>query len=106
MGVIDPTTFSVQIYIDSVKNKTGSSAVTAEVKMWEVALVYSVPDNTTEAKLKAAIAKAMVLTVNDIKVVIQAGSRRLGDKRRLAANADVTITADAAKAKTLMTDSG
>jgi len=90
-----------------VKNKTGSSAVTAEVKMWEVALVYSVPDNTTEAKLKAAIAKAMVLTENDIKVVIQAGSRRLGDKRRLAANADVTMTtADAAKAKTLMTDSG
>merc|ERR1712159_49579 len=105
--VIDPTTFSIQIYIDSVKSKTGSSAVTAEVKMWEVALVYSVPDNTTEAKLKAAIAKAMVLTENDIKVVFQAGSRRLGDKRRLAANAAVTMTtADAAKAKTLMTDSG
>jgi len=105
--VIDPTTFSIQIYIDSVKSKTGSSAVTAEVKMWEVALVYSVPDNTTEAKLKAAIAKAMVLTENDIKVVFQAGSRRLGAKRRLAANAAVTMTtADAAKAKTLMTDSG
>merc|ERR1712176_1465011 len=75
--------------------------------MWEVALVYSVPDNTTEAKLNAAIAKAMVLTENDIKVVIQAGSRRLGDKRRLAANAAVTMTtADAAKAKTLMTESG
>merc|ERR1712113_1367008 len=40
-------------------------------------------------------------------VVIQAaGSRRLGDKRRLAANAAVTMTTvDAAKAKALMTES-
>merc|ERR1711976_623005 len=104
--VVDPTTFSIQVYIDAVKSKTGSTAVTAEVKMWEVALVYSIPDATTEAALKAAIAKAMVLTENDIKVVIQAGGRRLGDKRRLAANAAVTMTtADAAKAKTLMTES-
>merc|ERR1712224_482428 len=105
--VVDPTTFSIEIYIDAVKNKTGSNAVTAEVKLWEVALVYSVPDATTEATLKAAIAKAMVLAEGDIKVVIQAGTRRLGDKRRLAANAAVTMTtADAAKAKTLMTESG
>jgi len=105
--VIDPTTFSIEIYIDAVKNKTGSTAVTAEVKLWEVALVYSVPDATTEAALKAAIVKAMGLAEADIKVVIQAaGSRRLGDKRRLAANAAVTMTTvDAAKAKALMTES-
>merc|ERR1712232_272740 len=39
--------------------------------------------------------------------VALAGGRRLGDKRRLATSADVTMTAEnAATAKTLMTDSG
>jgi len=76
------------------------------VKFWEVVLKYSVPAGTTEATLKAAIANAMSVAVDTIKVVL-AGGRRLGDKRRLATNADVTMTAaDSATAKTLMTDSG
>merc|ERR1711988_1910507 len=62
----------------------------------------------TEATLKAAIAKAMNVALDKIKVVLAvAGGRRLSDKRRLATNADVTFTApDAATAKTLMADSG
>merc|ERR1712232_1368839 len=104
----DPTTFNISTFIESVKGKTGSTVVKAVLKFWEVALVYSVPEGTTEAALKAAIAKAMNVAEDIIKVVIAAaGGRRLGDKRRLATNADVTMTAtDAATAKTLMTGSG
>jgi len=102
----DPTTFDINAFKEAVKGKIGASAVEAVVKFWEVALVYSVPVGTTEAQLKAAIANAMNVAVDAIKVVL-AGGRRLGDKRRLSTNADVTMTApDAAKAKTLMTDSG
>jgi hypothetical protein len=102
----DPTTFNISAFKEAVKTKTGSSAVEAVVKFWEVALKYSVPAGATEATVKAAIAKAMNVALDTIKVVL-AGGRRLGDKRRLATNADVTLTApDAATAKTLMTDSG
>jgi hypothetical protein len=102
----DPTNFNLTAFKEAVKTKTGSSAVEAVVKFWEVALKYSVPAGTTEATLKAAIAKAMNVALDKIKVVL-AGVRRLGDKRRLATSADVTLTApDSATAKTLMTDSG
>jgi len=104
----DPTNFDISVFKEAVKTKTGSSAVEAVVKFWEVALKYSVPAGATEATLKAAIAKAMNVALDKIKVVLAAaGGRRLSDKRRLATNADVTFTApDAAAAKTLMADSG
>lgn len=99
----DPTTFNLQSYIEAVKNKTGASTVpVAELKAWEIVLQYSVPDGTTEAAMKAAIAKAMNVVENAIKIVMASGGRRLLNKRRLAATADVTITTDtAAKAQTL-----
>merc|ERR1711879_414384 len=84
-AIADPTAFDLNKYIEAVKGKTESSAVTAVVKLWEVALEYSVQDDTTEAALKAAIAKVMNVVEDAIKVVFKNGSRRLGDKRRLAA---------------------
>lgn len=102
----DPTLFNLETYIEAVKGKTGSSAVAAVLQVWEVALQYSVPDGISEATFKAALAKALSVAEDIINVVIAIGGRRLGEKRRLATNADITITAaDATTAKALMTDS-
>jgi len=104
--VSDPTTFNVNSYLDAVKNKTGSSQVTVDLKRWEVTLEFSVPDATTKATLKVAIAKTMGIAESSIiEVVIETSRRRLGDKRRLAANAAVTVAEpEASKANQLMTD--
>merc|ERR1719221_1702314 len=105
-AIADPTAFDLKTYIEAVKGKTKSETVTALVKLWEVALEYSVQDDTTEAVLTAATAKVMNVVADAIKVVIKNGSRRLGDKRRLAATAEVTMTTkDAAVAKTFMMSS-
>jgi hypothetical protein len=102
----DPTTFNLQSYIDAVKTKIGASAnVNAVLKAWEIILQYALPEGTTETQLKAAIAKAMNVVETAIKIVMAAsGGRRLNSNRRLAANADVTITTDTAEnAKSLKT---
>jgi len=102
----DPTTFNLQSYIDAVKTKTGvSTTPIAVLKAWEIILQYAVPEGATETKLKAAIAKAMNVAETAIKIVMAAsGGRRLNSNRRLAANADVTITTDTAEnAKSLKT---
>merc|ERR1712146_830984 len=63
----------------------------AVVKAFEIIVKYVLPDATTIAAAKAAIAKANDVAENQVQVA-QSSARRLGAGRRLATNVDVTIT--------------
>jgi len=103
LEMADPTAFNMADYITAVKASSSSDEVTAVLKAWEIVVKYAVPDGTTEASLKSAIATTMSVLESAITIVMGSG-RRLSPERRLATNADVTITAtDAANAKALKT---
>jgi xanthine/CO dehydrogenase XdhC/CoxF family maturation factor len=102
--VLDPTTFKVSEYIAAVQEKVGSAPI-AEIKAWEVVIVYALSESTTDAQLKAAVATAMSVAETFVKIVTPNGGRRLTSLRRLSTAKEVTITANAAaQAKQFMND--
>merc|ERR1712216_808394 len=102
--LLDPTAFDLGEYIAAVKEQTGTVPI-AEILAWEVVIGYAVPDGTTDAQLKVAVAMAMNVTESLIKIATASGARRLTTLRRLSVDKDVTITANgAAQAKELKDD--
>jgi len=88
----DPLTFNLDKYVEAVKKATGVDKLPeAVVKAFEIIVKYVLPDATTIAAAKAAIAKANDVAENQVQVA-QSSARRLGAGRRLATNVDVTIT--------------
>jgi len=88
----DPLTFDLDKYVEAVKKATGVDKLPeAVVKAFEIIVKYVLPDATTIAAAKAAIAKANDVAENQVQVA-KSSARRLGAGRRLATNVDVTIT--------------
>jgi len=94
----DPTSFSLTQYLDAVGSKLGGKAPEAMIKAWDIVLEYAVPDGTTDAQIKAAIATAM--DIAEALLTILPKGRRLTTLRRLAVDKQVSISAsDATLAK-------
>jgi len=102
--VLDPTAFRLSEYIAAVQEKVGSAPL-AEIKAWEVVIVYALSESTTDAQLKAAVATAIGVAETFVKIATSNGGRRLTSLRRLSIAKEVTIMAnDAAEAKQFMND--
>jgi len=106
----DPTTFDINNYIEATQAALGvSTAPEAVLKAWEILVSYLVPAGADMAALKTAIASAN--SVEESAVALTITSRRLGQVRRLNAQAgtlnaqvDAKITVpDAAKANSVKT---
>lgn len=85
----DPTTFTVQKFIDAVKTAAGVTDVpTAVVKAFEIIVRYTVPHSATMAQLKTAVATSNKVQESQITVRESAG-RRLANQEGCTSS-DVT----------------
>merc|ERR1711959_100991 len=102
--ISDPLAFDVNTYVEAVKKATGVAQLPeAVVKAFEIVVKYVLPDVTSMATARAALAKANDVLETQIQVA-QSDARRLGAGRRLGMNVDVTITVpDKSKAAAVQT---